>query len=110
VLILAGGCAAIAALGPCFDPPPGDQSSLRLRNDTDTEISVRVTGLNARDLGRVAPGGHVDDIQDAADGNIRYVIRRPDGEVGCVTPPIEACHFRRYTYAASEASPCSKAR
>jgi hypothetical protein len=104
---LGAATSVLESRGICFDPPPGDQSTLKFTNDTPTAVRIRATGTNGGVRGAAKAGETFADIQDPNDG-VRYEFedRSSGRSLGCIAPPVASCLFRQYSFNISAASPC----
>jgi hypothetical protein len=116
VLLPSGCVAGTAVAGPCFfDPPPGDQLSLTIANDTAAAVTV-VDCLDdscaeAQSPTAVAAGRRASMPLEGCAGGTMGVLASGTGLLqSCVAEPTEDENGNLRSVAVSEGRPCPHAR
>ena len=114
-VLIPGACTVAAAVGPpCFfDPPPGDQLSVEVLNDSKAQVAV-VDCLNDRcstaQSRTLVPAGAkaAMPLEGCQGGTMGVLDPGTDSLRGCITEPIENSDFRLPPVSISKARVCTK--
>lgn len=115
-VLIPSACAVAVAVGPpCFfDPPPGDQLSVEVLNDSKAQVAVvdclndRCSSAQSRTL--IRAGATAAMPLEGCQGGTMGVLNPPtDTLAGCIAEPTEDSDFRLPPVSVSEARACTNA-
>lgn len=114
-VLIPGACTVAAVVGPpCFfDPPPGDQLSLEVLNDSKAQVAVvdclndRCSSAQSRTL--VPAGAKASmPLEGCQGGTMGVLDPATDNLTGCIAEPTENSDFRLPPVSVSAARACTK--
>jgi len=116
LLVPSGFIAGSVVVGPCFfDPPPGDQTSLQVANDSGTDVAV-VDCLDdrcrtAQSRTSIPMGAQAAmPLESCAGGTMGVLEPRSDQLLNCISEPTEEGDGGLRGVVISEGRPCSSPR